>query len=100
MTGVVGSDRAAVKPRLAVLAWAVAAVSVAGFTPAWVLAARSRDLLGLSANFGPDRFLVAYAVVGGVVASRRSSKPHRLGLARHWPGDGVPGAGRGRPRSL
>jgi hypothetical protein len=75
MTGVVGSDRASMKPRLAVLAWAVAAVSVAGFIAAWVLAARNRNLLGLSANFGPDRFLVAYAVVGGVVASRRSSNP-------------------------
>ncbi|MGH3255814.1 MAG: hypothetical protein ACRDOU_10475 [Streptosporangiaceae bacterium] len=63
------------KPRIAVLAWAVAAVSVAGFIAAWVLAARNRNLLGLSANFGPDRFLVAYAVVGGVVASRRSSNP-------------------------
>ena len=72
MTGVVGSDRAAVK-RLAALAWAVAVVSAAGFAVAWVLAARNRDLLGLSANFGPDRFLVAYAVVGGVVASRRPS---------------------------
>jgi hypothetical protein len=75
MTVVVGSDRAAVKPRLVVLAWAVAAVSVAGFIAAWVLAVRNRNLLSLSANFGPDRFLVAYAVVGGVVASRRSSNP-------------------------
>lgn len=75
MTGVVGSDRATVKPRLAALAWAVAAVSVAGFIAAWALAASNRNLLDLSADFGPDRFLVAYAVVGGVVASRRPANP-------------------------
>jgi hypothetical protein len=75
MTGVVGSGRASMKLRLAVLAWAVAAVSVAGFIAAWVLAARNRNLLDLSADFGPDRFLAAYAVVGGVVAARRPSNP-------------------------
>ena len=75
MTVVVGSDRASVKPRLVVLAWAVAAVSLAGFIAAWVLAARNRNLLDITADFGPDRFLVAYAVVGAVVASRRPANP-------------------------
>jgi hypothetical protein len=50
-------------------------VSVAGFVAAWVLAARNRDLADISADFGPDRFLVAYAVAGAVVASRRASNP-------------------------
>jgi hypothetical protein len=50
-------------------------VSVAGFAAAWVLAARNRDLFDLAADFGPDRFMVTYAVVGAVVASRRPSNP-------------------------
>jgi hypothetical protein len=48
---------------------------VAGFAAAWVLAARNRDLLDLRAEFGPDRFLVGYAVIGAVLASRRQSNP-------------------------
>lgn len=75
MTTVVGSDRASVKPGFAALAWAVATVSVAGFVATWVLAARNRDLGDVSSGFGPDRFLVAYAVVGAVVASRRPANP-------------------------
>ena len=75
MTAVVGSDRASARPRLAALAWAVAAVSVAGFVAAWVLAARNRDLGDLSSGFGPDQFLVTYAVAGAVVASRRPANP-------------------------
>ncbi len=66
MTAVIGSNRAGPKPRPAAVAWAVAwaiaAVSVAGFAAAWVLAARNRNLLGISADFGPDRFLVTYAI--------------------------------------
>ena len=61
--------------KLAVVAWSVGVVSVAGFAAAWILAARNRDLSDLAADFGPDRFLVAYAVIGAVVASRRPSNP-------------------------
>ena len=75
MAAVVIRHRAGVKPPLAVLVWSVAAVSVAAFAAAWVLAARNRDLLDLSANFGPDRFLVAFPVVGAVLASRRRANP-------------------------
>jgi hypothetical protein len=75
MASVVIRHRAAVKPPLAVLVWSVAAVSVAGFAAAWVLAARNRDLLDLSADFGPDRFLAAFPIVGAVLASRRRSNP-------------------------
>ena len=75
MTVAVGIRRAGVKPRLAAMAWVIAAVSVAGFAAAWVLAVRNRDLADVTADFGPDRFLVAYAVVGAVVASRRPSNP-------------------------
>ena len=75
MTAVVIRHRAAVKPPLAVLIWSVAAVSVAGFAAAWVLAARNRALFDVSADFGPDRFLVAFPVVGAVLASRRRSNP-------------------------
>ena len=75
MTTLVGGDRASMRPRLAALAWAIAAVSLAGFVAAWVLAARNGNLLDISADFGPDRFLLAYAVVGAVVASRRPANP-------------------------
>jgi hypothetical protein len=50
---------------------------VAGFAAAWVLAAGHGDLLDLSSEFGPDRFMVAYAVAGTVLASRRRSNPRR-----------------------
>ena len=53
------------------LAWSVGAASVAGFVAAWVLAARNRDLADISADFGPDRFMVGFALVGTVVAARR-----------------------------
>ena len=43
MTARAGGDRARVKPRLAVLAWVVAVVSLAGFAAAWVLAAANHD---------------------------------------------------------
>jgi hypothetical protein len=56
-------------------AWLAGLVSVAGFAAAWVLAARNRDLLDVSSDFGPDRFLAAYAIVGAVVASRRPANP-------------------------
>jgi hypothetical protein len=75
MTAVVGSDRASAKPRLAALAWTVAAVSVAGFVAGWALAARHGNLGDVTSGFGPDRFLVAYAVAGAVVASRRAANP-------------------------
>jgi hypothetical protein len=57
------------------LAWAVAMVSLAGFVAAWVLAATSRGLLDFSADYSADRFLVAYAIVGAVLASRRPANP-------------------------
>jgi hypothetical protein len=58
-----------------VAAWLAGAVAVAGFAAAWVLAVRNRDLSDLTAYAAPDRFLVAYAVVGAVLASRRPSNP-------------------------
>lgn len=61
--------------RVKLAAWLAGVVSVAGFAAAWVLAARNRDLSDLTAYAAPDRFLVAYAVVGAVVASRRPSNP-------------------------
>ena len=75
MTAVAARRRAGVKPPLAALVWSVAAVSVAGFAAAWVLATRNRDLLDISAAFGPDRFLAAYPIVGAILASRRRSNP-------------------------
>jgi hypothetical protein len=75
MTAVVSRHRAGVKPPLAALVWSVAAVSLAGLAAAWVLAGHNRDLLHITADSGPDRFLVAYPVVGAVLASRRPSNP-------------------------
>ena len=75
MTAVVGGERAGAKPLLTALAWSVGAVSLAAFAAAWVLAARNRDLVDISAGFSPDRFMVAYPVVGAVLASRRRSNP-------------------------
>ena len=40
-----------------------------------MLAVRNRDLSDLDAQFGPDRFMVAYAVAGTVLASRQRSNP-------------------------
>ena len=76
MNAVAGSRRASVTPRLAAAAaWTVGAVSLAGFAAAWVLAARYRDLGDVTSGFGPDRFLVAYAAGGAIVASRRPGNP-------------------------
>ena len=75
MTAYMSGDRSSVKPGLSALAWAVAVVSMAGFAAAWVLAAAHRGLLDISADSSPDRFLVAYAVVGAVLASRRPANP-------------------------
>ena len=75
MTEAGGRHRPGAKPGLAAFSWAVAAVSVAGFAGAWILAVRNRDVLHIGADSGPDRFLVAFAVVGAVVASRRSANP-------------------------
>ena len=60
---------------LTVVAWSAGAVSVAGFAAAWVLAVRNRDLPDLSAESAPDRFMVAYAVAGTILASRRPANP-------------------------
>jgi hypothetical protein len=58
---------------LTVVAWSAGAVSLAGFAAAWVLAARHGDVSDVSTDFGPDRFMVAYAVTGTVLASRGPS---------------------------
>jgi hypothetical protein len=63
------------KPILTVVAWSAGAVSLAGFAAAWVLAARNGDLFDVSAEFGPDRFMIACAVAGTVLASRRPANP-------------------------
>ena len=60
---------------LGALVWVVAGVSLAGFAAAWVLAGHNHDLFHVTADSGPDRFLVAYPVVGAVLASRRRSNP-------------------------
>jgi hypothetical protein len=75
------------RPGLAAVAWAVAAVSIAGFAAAWILAVINRDLFHITADFGPDRFLVAYTVVGAVLASRRPANPVGwllLGIGLVW----------------
>jgi hypothetical protein len=76
MAAVAHGDRASVTPRLAAAAaWTAGAVSLVGFAAAWVLAARNRDLDDVTSGFGPDRFLVAYAAGGALVASRRPGNP-------------------------
>ena len=60
---------------LAAVAWSTGAVSVAAFAAAWVLAARNGDAFDISAQWGPDRFMVAYALTGTILASRRRSNP-------------------------
>ena len=109
MTALEGGDRARVTSSLGVLAWAVATVSLAGFAAAWVLAATGHDLFDISANSSPDRFMVAYAVVGAVLASRRPANPIGwllLGLGLVAAARGLAGeyalhalAGRARPAS-
>ena len=75
MTAVAARRWVGAKPPLTALVWSIAAVSLAGFVVAWILAAHNRDLLHVAADAGPDRFLVAYPVVGAVLASRRRSNP-------------------------
>ena len=75
MTAVVGGERAGAKRLLTVLVWSVGAISMTAFAAAWLLAARNRDLSDFSAGFSPDRFMVAYPVVGALLASRRRSNP-------------------------
>jgi hypothetical protein len=60
---------------LTAVAWSAGAVSLAGFAAAWVLAARSGDAFDITAEFSPDRFMVAYAVAGTILASRRPANP-------------------------
>ena len=60
---------------LITVAWSVGVVSLACFAAAWVLAVRNHDLSDISADFGPDRYMVAYALAGTVLASRRRSNP-------------------------
>lgn len=75
MTAAAGSEPARVRARLAALAWMVAAVSVACFAATWVLAAAHRDLLDITTDASPDRFMAAYAIAGAVLASRRAANP-------------------------
>jgi hypothetical protein len=58
-----------------VVAWSAGAVSVAGFAAAWVLAVRNGDAFDVRAQWGPDRFMIAYALAGTVLAARRRSNP-------------------------
>ena len=60
---------------LTVAAWSAGAVSLAGFAAAWVLAVRNGDVFDIAAEFGPDRYMVAYAVAGTILASRRPANP-------------------------
>jgi hypothetical protein len=60
---------------LTAAAWSAGAVSMAGFAAAWVLAARNGDLLDIAALFGPDRFMIVYAVVGTMLVARRPANP-------------------------
>ena len=60
---------------LTAVAWSVGAISLAGFAAAWVLAARNGDAFDITAEFSPDRFMVAYAVAGTILASRRPANP-------------------------
>jgi hypothetical protein len=60
---------------LTVVAWSTGAVSLAGFAAAWVLTARNGDAFDFTAEFSPDRFMVAYAVAGTILASRRPVNP-------------------------
>jgi hypothetical protein len=63
------------KPILTAVAWSAGAVSAAAFAVSWVLAARNGDVFDLSAQFGPDRFMVAFTLAGTVLAARRRSNP-------------------------
>ena len=63
------------RPPPAAVAWSAGAVSVAGFAVAWVLAAGDHDLFDISADFGPDRFMVMWAVAGAFLAARRRVNP-------------------------
>jgi hypothetical protein len=60
---------------LTAVAWTAGAISLAGFAAAWVLAARNGDVFDITAEFSPDRFMVAYAVAGTILASRRPTNP-------------------------
>src|ERR1700760_1213564 len=57
------------------VAWSTGTASMAGFAAAWVLAARNGDAFDISAQWGPDRFMVAYALAGTILAARRRSNP-------------------------
>jgi hypothetical protein len=60
---------------LTAAAWSAGAVSLASFAAAWVLAVRNGDVFDISAEFSPDRYMVAYAVAGTILASRRPANP-------------------------
>jgi len=60
-----------------VIPWIAGAASLAGFVTAWVLAVAFHDTFDLAADWGPDRFLIAYAVAGALLAARRPA--NRIG---------------------
>jgi hypothetical protein len=60
---------------LTVVAWSAGAISLAGFAVAWFLAVRNGNAFDISSEFGPDRFMIAYAVAGTILASRRPANP-------------------------
>jgi hypothetical protein len=60
---------------LTAVAWSTGAISLAGFAAAWFLAVRNGNAFDISAEFGPDRFMIAYAVAGTILASRRPANP-------------------------
>jgi hypothetical protein len=52
-------------------AWSAGLLSLAGFAASWALTIGNHDVLDVSAVFGPDRFMVMWAVVGAFLAARR-----------------------------
>ena len=72
MSAVAGSrGRTGLSSLATAVAWSAGLLSLVGFAAAWVLAAGNHDLLDISAIFGPDRFMVMWAVVGAFLAARR-----------------------------
>ena len=75
------------------LAWAGSSSEHCRVPRGVVLAARNRDLFDVSAGFSPDRFMVAFPVVGAVLALRLRSNPTGLRGWIHIPSTGPFGGG-------
>lgn len=74
----VGTQRSRwVLPSRTLLPWIIGTVSLAGFVTAWILAIAFHDVFDVAADYGPDRFLIVYAVIGAVLAVRRPA--NRIG---------------------